>query len=150
MADNSKNHGLQGAPGRVGQEACIIGHNLKVIRKDRGYSQRQLAEILGTSFQQVQKYEKGQNRISAEKLFRLRSFLKVPYARFFEGLEYDQDNQDNQDNKFKSRTQVSISQSKFIWLDKETYKVGLIFMGEEGGQVDPEIIYHLNRLVENI
>ena len=67
-------------------ETEVIGQNLKALRTLYGYSQRQVAQVLDTSFQQVQKYEKGQNRIPAEKLYRLQSFFEVPYDRFFEGL----------------------------------------------------------------
>ena len=50
-------------------------------------SQEALAERLGLTFQQVQKYEKGSNRVSASKLFDAASALEVPVATFFDGLE---------------------------------------------------------------
>ncbi|MEM7650462.1 MAG: helix-turn-helix transcriptional regulator [Pseudomonadota bacterium] len=65
----------------------VIGENLKRLRTMFGYSQRDIAEQLGTSFQQVQKYERGQNRISAENLHKLKIFFGVPYAHFFMGLD---------------------------------------------------------------
>ena len=71
---------------RVNDETRIIGLNVMRLRHASGATQRQLAKVLGTSFQQVQKYEKGQNRIPAEKLHRLRNYFGVPYAEFFEGL----------------------------------------------------------------
>ena len=71
---------------RVGKETVIIGQNLKAIRLQQGYSQRQIAKALGTSFQQVQKYEKGQNRIPAEKLHLLKQFFDVPYEYFFKNV----------------------------------------------------------------
>jgi transcriptional regulator with XRE-family HTH domain len=49
-------------------------------------SQEKLAELLGVTFQQVQKYEKGVNRIAASRLFDIASALELPIARFFEGL----------------------------------------------------------------
>ena len=71
---------------RVSDETKIIGCNLARLRQSCGVSQRQVAGIIKTSFQQVQKYEKGQNRIPAEKLHHLKNFFGVPYALFFEGL----------------------------------------------------------------
>ena len=71
---------------RVGEEAVIIGRNLKTIRLAKGYSQRHIATALGTSFQQVQKYEKGQNRIPAEKLHLMKRFFDVPYECFFKDM----------------------------------------------------------------
>ena len=51
-----------------------------------GLSQTKLADALGLTFQQVQKYEKGVNRISASKLQHISNFLQVPIPFFFEGL----------------------------------------------------------------
>ena len=71
---------------RVNNETKAIGRNLVRLRYSYGATQRQVAEVIQTSFQQVQKYEKGQNRIPAEKLHRLKQFFGVPYDVFFEGL----------------------------------------------------------------
>lgn len=49
-------------------------------------SQEALAVAVGLRFQQIQKYEKGQNRIGASRLYRLGAVLDVPLAYFFEGL----------------------------------------------------------------
>ncbi|ATC25648.1 XRE family transcriptional regulator [Caulobacter vibrioides] len=64
-----------------------VGRRLRMRRKDLGYSQQALADALGLTFQQVQKYEGGSNRISASKLHGAAMFLKTPVAFFFEGLE---------------------------------------------------------------
>jgi transcriptional regulator with XRE-family HTH domain len=50
-----------------------------------GMSQTQLGDVLGITFQQVQKYEKGANRISASRLHRMSEILQVPVEFFFEG-----------------------------------------------------------------
>lgn len=71
---------------RVNAEAAIIGRNLMHLRHSCGMSQKQVAGTIGISFQQVQKYEKGQNRIPAEKLHRLKHCFGVSYGAFFEGL----------------------------------------------------------------
>ena len=52
-----------------------------------GLSQQQLADSLGLTFQQVQKYERGANRVSASKLYETACFLKVPMQYFFDGLD---------------------------------------------------------------
>ncbi len=64
-----------------------VGQKLKQLRILRGMTQTDVAEGLNISFQQVQKYELGRNRISASKLFELSHILKVPPAHFFEGLD---------------------------------------------------------------
>ena len=52
-----------------------------------GMSQEKLGEALGLTFQQVQKYEKGTNRIGASRLYEIGAVLNVPIEYFFEGLE---------------------------------------------------------------
>jgi transcriptional regulator with XRE-family HTH domain len=55
-------------------------------RKLLGVSQEQLADALGLTFQQVQKYERGANRVSASKLYEIARTLQAPVSFFFEGL----------------------------------------------------------------
>jgi len=55
-------------------------------RKLLGVSQEQLAGALGLTFQQVQKYERGANRVSASKLYEIARTLQVPVSFFFDGL----------------------------------------------------------------
>ena len=68
-----------------------VGGRVKMRRKFLGMSQEALAMIIGLTFQQVQKYERGANRISASKLFEMSQALKVPVTYFFEGFG-DRDN----------------------------------------------------------
>jgi transcriptional regulator with XRE-family HTH domain len=63
-----------------------LGQRVRTRRLEIGMSQEKLAEILGVTFQQVQKYEKGVNRIAASRLFDISSALDMSVARFFEGL----------------------------------------------------------------
>ena len=63
-----------------------IGQRVRSRRLEIGMSQERLAELLGITFQQVQKYEKGVNRIAASRLFDIASALQQPVARFYEGL----------------------------------------------------------------
>lgn len=64
-----------------------IGLRLKEIRKQVGMTQEELGRALKMSFQQVQKYEKGLNRISAVRLFAIARALQVPYNLFFTGMQ---------------------------------------------------------------
>lgn len=64
-----------------------IGYKLKLRRVDAGMSQEALGEKVSLSFQQIQKYEKGANRISASRLFELARILEVEISYFFEGFE---------------------------------------------------------------
>ncbi|MBI1683371.1 helix-turn-helix domain-containing protein [Caulobacter hibisci] len=63
-----------------------VGARIRMRRKILGVSQEKLAESLGLTFQQVQKYERGANRVSASKLYEIARSLQAPVAYFFEGL----------------------------------------------------------------
>ncbi len=63
-----------------------VGLQVRLRRKELKISQEKLAETLGLTFQQVQKYERGANRISASKLYEIARTLRVPIGWFFEGL----------------------------------------------------------------
>ena len=66
---------------------AYIGARVRLRRLMLGMSQENLSGKLGVTFQQVQKYEKGLNRISASRLFELAQALAVPVGYFYEGLE---------------------------------------------------------------
>src|SRR5579859_7542043 len=62
-----------------------VGSRVRMRRMMLGMSQEKLGDSLGLTFQQVQKYEKGANRIGASRLQQISHILQVPVAFFFEG-----------------------------------------------------------------
>jgi transcriptional regulator with XRE-family HTH domain len=64
-----------------------VGRQVRLYRTVAGLSQTQLADAIGLTFQQIQKYERGSNRISASKLVRIADVLGTPVPAFFEGAE---------------------------------------------------------------
>jgi transcriptional regulator with XRE-family HTH domain len=63
-----------------------VGARIRMRRRILGVSQERLAEDLGLTFQQIQKYERGANRVSASKLYEIARSLQSPVDYFFEGL----------------------------------------------------------------
>lgn len=63
-----------------------VGGRIRMRRRTLGVSQERLADDLRLTFQQVQKYERGANRVSASKLYEIARSLSIPVAYFFEGL----------------------------------------------------------------
>lgn len=61
-----------------------VGTRLKVRRNELGLSQDKVGKMTGVTFQQIQKYEKGANRIGASRLYELAKILGVPIGYFFE------------------------------------------------------------------
>jgi transcriptional regulator with XRE-family HTH domain len=64
-----------------------IAKRLRALRLRRGLSQNKVGRMLGVTFQQVQKYEGGRNRITAARLYRIAEVLDVPITFFFPGPE---------------------------------------------------------------
>ena len=63
-----------------------VGSRVRLRRMVLGMSQEKLGNLLGLTFQQVQKYEKGTNRIGASRLYKLSEVLDVPVSFFYEEL----------------------------------------------------------------
>src|SRR5947209_9212187 len=71
---------------RVGPEDVEIGRKIRALRLERGLSQSSLADGIDLTFQQVQKYEKGTNRVSAGRLQKIADILGVPITFFYRGM----------------------------------------------------------------
>ncbi len=84
-----------------------VGNRVRMRRMLVGMSQEKLGQKLGLTFQQIQKYEKGANRISASRLFQMSQILGVPVQFFFEDLP-QQKNDDTPDGMGEARDQGSI------------------------------------------
>ncbi len=67
---------------------ALIGKRIRDRREERGLSQESLGRPLGSSAQQIQKYESGANRLAASTLFRLARELGVPASYFYESVEH--------------------------------------------------------------
>ena len=65
----------------------LVGANIKARRKYAAMSMPKLAEAIGVTYQQLQRYENGSNRVAASTLVRLARALDVPVRAFFEGIE---------------------------------------------------------------
>src|SRR5262245_60849777 len=64
----------------------FVGQNIRLVRKAKGLSQTQLGDAIGVTFQQVQKYENGFNRVGSSRLVRIATALDVPVHSFFHGI----------------------------------------------------------------
>ena len=81
---NPKIKKTKGVPDEIDKH---VGQKLKTRRLLLGMSQENMAEQVGITFQQVQKYERGTNRISASRLLKFSKILDVPVNFFYEGIE---------------------------------------------------------------
>lgn len=90
----------------------FVGERLKQIRKKHKLSQTALGKLVGVSFQQIQKYERGLNRIPASKLFEFSEVLNAPVTYFYEGMSIEDKDLDIVSDgtrlKFKRTTPLKI------------------------------------------
>lgn len=68
-----------------------VGQRIRWRRREKKLTQEQLGELLELTFQQVQKYEKGVNRVSAGRLYEIAGVLDVPVGYFFDGVNAETD-----------------------------------------------------------
>lgn len=70
-----------------------VGARIRERRIMLGLSQQQMADMIGVTYQQAHKYERGINRISAGRLYEITRVLNVPITYFFEGLDINEDDE---------------------------------------------------------
>jgi transcriptional regulator with XRE-family HTH domain len=86
MADEASRFDGPGSEGRASPIDVHVGARIRMRRTLLGMSQERLGDALGLTFQQVQKYERGVNRVSASRLFDLARVLEVPIGYFYDDL----------------------------------------------------------------
>jgi transcriptional regulator with XRE-family HTH domain len=63
----------------------LVGQNIRICRLQRGLSQSELGQRIGVTFQQIQKYENGKNRVGASRLSQIAGALNVALSTLFDG-----------------------------------------------------------------
>jgi transcriptional regulator with XRE-family HTH domain len=108
-----------------------VGNRVRVRRKTLGMTQNGLAELLGITFQQIQKYEKGTNRIGASRLQRISEILRVPVGFFFEnGGSGPIDDQTNELNSFLSSKEGLALNKAFIAIEDPNIRQKLVALAK--------------------
>lgn len=86
-ANVNKKDTTAGKKGRASSIDEHVGARLRQRRTLLGFSQEKLAEAVGITFQQIQKYENGANRVSAGRLYEFSKVLQIPVSFFFDSME---------------------------------------------------------------
>ena len=95
-----------------------VGSRIRMRRQFVGMSQEKLGELLGITFQQVQKYEKGSNRISASRLYYTAKILGVPVQFFFEELPGNEERASQDETREQDSVLSSLMNAEGIVLAK--------------------------------
>ena len=90
----------------------LVGSRIRLLRKRRKMSQAELGKALGVTFQQIQKYENGKNRVGASRLHLVATALDVPISEFFAGA---------------SETSRSSFATKSIAFDPQAFRIAEAF-----------------------
>ncbi len=112
-----------------------VGRNVRIWRMARGLSQAQLANRMGVTFQQLQKYEVGSNRIGTGRLVKVAAILGIPIAALFEGTDTD-----------PSRSLLALVAdarafrlaNAFAAIDNSTLRLSLVYMVEKIAAAVPQ------------
>ena len=109
-----------------------LGKKLRMRRLSLGLTQTKVAEAINVTFQQIQKYEKGTNGVSSNRLMQLSSYLKVPITYFFEDfknfndIKETEEGQEDLNYSFLSKTFASLSKpqkEKILQILKNTFSL---------------------------
>lgn len=97
-----------------------VGIRIRERRVMLGLSQQQMAELIGVTYQQAHKYERGINRISAGRLYEIAQVLRVPVGYFFEGLG------ERGDGELPTRQRMCLEVARnFAQIDNERHQEAL-------------------------
>ena len=125
-----------------------VGHRLRQRRAFVGLSQEKLAEALGLTFQQIQKYEHGRNRISASRLYQLSQILKVPISYFFEKLG------ESGNKKIPEYSLADNEQQEFLDEDrlhnKETMELLKVYYSIKDPEIRKDVMHIISTMAQNI
>ena len=116
-----------------------VGGQLRLRRAQAGMTQTELGAKVGLSFQAVQKYETGENRISASRLYQLSRVLEVPLAYFFEGLDGAGQSEGETVNSDLSRKEAAMVLGTYYRIsDPRLRSACLLIMGRMADRSDDE------------
>jgi transcriptional regulator with XRE-family HTH domain len=120
-----------------------VGNRMRLRRMIIGLSQEKMGEMLGLTFQQVQKYEKGVNRIGAGRLYQIADILSVPIAYFYEGFAGAEERRAANDDTATKPVMDFLSSGEGLQLT-------LAFMRIKDGKVRKRVIDLIKTLSEGV
>jgi transcriptional regulator with XRE-family HTH domain len=94
----------------------LVGRNTRLHRLAAEFTQEELGEKLGVTFQQVQKYEKGTNRVGSGRLYEIAEILDVPLKSFFDGETQQNDSRNSSPFRLACRQHDDADGAR-IWKD---------------------------------
>ena len=90
----------------------FVGNRIRIRRNFLGMSQEKLAALLGIAFQQIQKYEKGINRVGASRLWDISNILRTEISYFYDGINQDIEDQSPRRFVLKAPKQLYLAEER--------------------------------------
>ena len=90
----------------------FVGNRIRIRRNFLGMSQEKLAALLGITFQQIQKYEKGINRVGASRLWDISNILRTEISYFYDGINQDIEDQSPRRFVLKAPKQLYLAEER--------------------------------------
>lgn len=138
----------QKTKGSAGEVDKHVGKRLRVRRSLLGISQEKLAEALGVTFQQIQKYERGINRISAGRLHDLSKQLEVPINYFFD--KFEETISPQQTTGFAESEQDKFEDFQDVMNSKETLDLIRVYYSIENPTMRKDLFKFLKSMAERM
>ena len=126
-----------------------VGGRLRMRRSMLGMSQEKLAESVGLTFQQVQKYERGSNRVSASRLYQFSKILDVPVAYFFERYGEGDKKSGILSYGMADNDQAPILNDDLLQ-ERETHEILRIYYSIQDTKKRREILHIVKAMAENL
>ena len=111
-----------------------IGHRLRTCRMMLRLNQSELGEAIGVTFQQLQKYEKGSNRVSASTLQKLAATMEVPITYFFEGVSSEKIQSNKEWTEFLATSEGLALIRAFKRIDSKDLRRAVVHLVEQMGK----------------
>lgn len=125
-----------------------VGSRLRTRRTLLGMSQEKLAEAIGLTFQQVQKYEMGKNRISASRLYQFAQILDVSISYFFEGYEQKDSHQSDISGGLSDNMQEGFVPENVLY-ERETLELIRVYYSIQDPKLRKDLIKWLRQMAEH-
>ena len=103
----------------------LVGARIRLLRKRRKMSQAELGKAIGVTFQQIQKYENGKNRVGASRLHQVATALNVPITELFDGA---------------SETGRTLKPTKSLAFDSQAFRIAEAFVKISDKQVRSSLV----------
>ncbi len=148
---NDNNEVVRKTKGRPNSIDHYVGSRLRLRRTLLGYSQEKLSDAIGLTFQQVQKYERGTNRISASRLYQFSKILDVPVTYFFD--KYGQSDyaqaEDQIDDGLSDNEQSEFADADLL-NKKETLDLIRVYYSIKNPKVRKDLFKLVKSMAENM